>query len=127
MLRAFNRHGTICVCCDAYVKDEQRDVNECLLHFVDFRTLKFLTVRTVMGVELHHCAKFRQNRGRDIEIFRLFKMAAVAMLDFKNFKFLTVERVKKFEMHQYAKFRQNFVICGRGMVIFRFCKSSTLR
>ena len=79
------------------------------------------------GVELHHCAKFRQNRGRDIEIFRLFKMAAVAMFDFKNFKFLTVERVKKFEMHQYAKFRQNFVICGRGMVIFRFCKSSTLR
>ena len=47
---------------------------------------------------MHHLAKFRQyqlNRGRDMAIFRFFKMAAAAILDFLNFKFLTVETVKR--------------------------------
>ena len=59
---------------------------------LDFRNLKFLTVATVKKVELRHRAKFhwyRANRGRDIAIFRFFKMAAAAILDFWNFKFLT--------------------------------------
>jgi len=30
---------------------------------LDFQNLKFLTVRTVKSVELHHRAKFRQNRS----------------------------------------------------------------
>jgi len=40
-------------------------------------------------VELHHYAKFWRNRfkrGRDIAIFRYFKMAAAAILYFKNVK-----------------------------------------
>ena len=34
---------------------------------------------------MHHLAKFRQyrlNRGRDMEIFRFFKVAVAAILDF---------------------------------------------
>jgi len=40
----------------------------------------------VKRVELHQCAKFRQNwlnRGRDMAFFRFFNMAAVAILDFE--------------------------------------------
>jgi len=52
---------------------------------LDFRNFEFLTVGTVNRAELHHHAKFRQNRlnrGRDMAIFRLFKMAAAAIFDF---------------------------------------------
>jgi len=52
---------------------------------LDFLNFKFLTVLTVNRVELHHRAKFRQNRsyrGRDMAIFRFFKMAAAAILNF---------------------------------------------
>ena len=52
---------------------------------LDFENFKFLTVGAVKSVELHHRAKFRQNRpncGRDMAIFRFFKMAAAAILDF---------------------------------------------
>jgi len=41
--------------------------------------------QTVTRAELRHHAKFRQNRlnrGRDMAIFRFFKMAAAAILDF---------------------------------------------
>ena len=64
---------------------------------LDFGIFKFLTVGTVKRPELLHHAKFRRNRlnrGRNMEIFRFFKMAAAAILDFKNFKFLMVETVK---------------------------------
>ena len=46
--------------------------------------------------ETFHHAKFgkknRFKRGRDMAIFRFFKMASAAILDFENFKFLTVGR-----------------------------------
>ena len=74
-------------------------------------------------VELHHLAKFRQNRsncGSDMAIFRYFKMAAAAILDFRNFKFLTVGAVKRVEMLQHAKFCQNRLNHGRDMAIFWF-------
>ena len=70
--------------------------------------LKFL--RKVKRFELHRRAKYRQNRlnrGRDMVIFRFFKMAAAAILDFWNFKFLTVGTVKRLELHPRAKFSQN--------------------
>ena len=44
--------------------------------------------------ELRRRAKFGRNRsncGRDMAIFRFFKMTAAAILDFSNFKFLTVD------------------------------------
>ena len=47
---------------------------------LDFQNLKFLTFGTVKRVELRNHAKFcrnRSNRGRDIAIFRIFKMADV--------------------------------------------------
>ena len=75
--------------------------------------------------EMLHHAKFGQNRlnrGRDMAIFRFFKMAAAAILDFENFKFLTVRAVKRVELHQIAKFRQNRPKCGLDMAIFRFFK-----
>ena len=65
--------------------------------------------------EMLHQAKFGQNRlkrGRDIAIFRFFKMAAAAILDFENFKFLTVGAVKRVELHHPAKFSQNRSNCG---------------
>ena len=52
---------------------------------LDFQNFNFSTVRTVKRVELHHYAQFcrnRTNRGRDIAIFRFFKMVAAAILDF---------------------------------------------
>jgi len=55
---------------------------------LDFNNLKFLTVRTVKNVKLHHFAKFRRNRsnrGRDMVIFHFLKTAAAAILDFRNF------------------------------------------
>ena len=52
---------------------------------LDFENFKFLRVWAVKWVELHHRAKFRQNRphcGSDMAIFRFFKMAAAVILDF---------------------------------------------
>ena len=72
--------------------------------------------------ELHRRGKFggnRSNCGRDMAIFRLFKMAAAAILDFKNFKFLTAKRAK---LRHHAKLRRNRSNRGRDIVIFRFSK-----
>ena len=52
---------------------------------LDFKIFENLTVSTIESVELRHYAKFcrnRSNRGRDVAIFRFFKMAAAAILDF---------------------------------------------
>ena len=70
-------------------------------------------------------AKFGQNRskrGRDMAIFRFFKMAAAAILDFSNFKFLTVGRLKRAELRRCAKFGQNRSKRGGDIAIFRFFK-----
>ena len=64
----------------------------------------------VKRVELCQRAKFRgdsSNRRQDMAMFRLFKMAAAAILDFSNFKFLTVGRLKRAELHRRAKFSRN--------------------
>ena len=52
---------------------------------LDFPNFKFVTVGTVKRVEMHRRAKGRQNRsnrGRNMAIFRFFKMAAVRHLGF---------------------------------------------
>jgi len=85
---------------------------------LDFQNLKFLTIKTVKRVDLRNRAKFcrnRLNRGRDMAVFRFFKMAAAAILGFKNFKFLTVGTVKKVKLHQCAKFHPNRFYRGRDM------------
>jgi len=62
---------------------------------LDFWNFKFLTVGTLKGVELHHRAKFHQNRsnsGRHMAIFRFFKTAAAATLDFEISNFWRSKR-----------------------------------
>jgi len=59
--------------------------------------------------ELHRFAKFGRKRskcGRDMAIFRFFKMVAAAILDFSNLKFLTVAQLKGVELHHHARFSQ---------------------
>ena len=60
--------------------------------------------------------------NKDMVIFRLFKMAAAAMLDFSNFNFLTVGRLKREELRRRAKFCPNWSNRGRDTAIFRFFK-----
>jgi len=60
-----------------------------------------------------HCAsyaKFRKdtlNRSGDMADFRIFKMAAAAILDFGNITFLTVGTLKRIELRLHAKFYRN--------------------
>ena len=52
---------------------------------LDFLNFKFLTVGQLKWVEVRRRAKFgwnRSKRGRDMAIFRFFKMADAAILDF---------------------------------------------
>ena len=76
--------NTGCQCCSVRCSSMLKLL--CIsIHSLDFQNFNFSTVRTVKRVELHHYAKFcrnRSNRGRDIVIFRIFKMADAAMLDF---------------------------------------------
>jgi len=60
---------------------------------IGFVKFKFLMVGAVKRPILHQRTKFckdRSNRCRDIAIFMIFKMAAIAILDFQKFKILTV-------------------------------------
>ena len=43
-------------------------------------------------------------------IFRIFKMAATAILDFCNLKILLVTGVERVETHQRAKFSENVIL-----------------
>jgi len=52
---------------------------------LDFQNFKFLTVGQLKRVEMRRRAKIgwnRSKRGRDMAIFRFFKMANAAILDF---------------------------------------------
>ena len=53
---------------------------------LDFKNFKFVTVGTVKRVEVLHRAKFcqnRPNRGWNMAISQIFKMAAAAILVFE--------------------------------------------
>jgi len=58
----------------------------------------------------------------DIEIFRIFKMAAASILDFLNRETLLVIRVQRIETHLRDKFCQNRSIGCEYIKIFRFFK-----
>jgi len=54
---------------------------------LDFRNREFLFANGICRAQMHHCTKFCQNRSLycgDIAIFRIFKMAAAAILDVSN-------------------------------------------
>jgi len=91
-----------------------RSVTE-ILHF--FKFLRWL--------ETHLRAKFRQNRSFRcgyIAIFRIFKMAAAAILDFRNREILLVIRVQRLETHLHAKFCQNRSIGCEDIRFFDFSR-----
>jgi len=78
-----------------------------------------------LEAQTHHCTNFHQNRSfhcRDIAIYRIFKMAAVAILDFWNCEILLVTMVGRAETYQHAKFCQNRSIGCEDSNIFRFFK-----
>jgi len=55
----------------------------------DSQIRKILLADGVWRAQMHHCTKFRQNQSFccvDIVIYRIFKMAAAAILDFWNRK-----------------------------------------
>jgi len=82
-------------------------------------------VEKVKKVEVHQCAKFRRSRlncGRDMVIFRFFKMAAAAILDFQSLKFLTFGTVKRVELRNHVKFCRNRSNRGRDIAILRIFK-----
>jgi len=56
------------------------------------------------------------------QIWRLFKMAAAAILDFQIFEILTVGTLSMAKLRQFAKFCRNRSNRVRDMVIFRFSK-----
>ena len=52
---------------------------------LDFQICEILLADGVWRAQAHNCAKFRHNRSfhcGDIAIFRIFNMAAAAILDF---------------------------------------------
>jgi len=95
-----------------------------------FWNSEFLFAAGICGSQTHHCTKFRQNcsfRRRDITIFRIFKMAAAAILDFWNRKTLLVTGVQSLETHQHANFCQNRSIGCEDIKIFQFFKMAAVR
>jgi len=70
---------------------------------------------------MHQCAEFRRHRlncGRDMVIFRFFKMTAAAILDFQNLKLLTFGKFKRVELRNHAKFCRNRSNGWRDIAIF---------
>jgi len=97
-----------------------------ILKFVKFY---WLTVSGGPRVTHNH-TKFHQNwlfRCRDIAIFRIFKMAATAILDFLYGEILLAVGVHRVESHQRAKFYQNRSIGCEDIKIFRFFKMAAVR
>ena len=77
----------------------------------------------IKRAELRRRAKFGRNRpkrGREMAIFRFFKIAAAAIVDFLNFKLLTVGRIKRVEVRCRAKLGRNRSNRGGDRTIFRF-------
>jgi len=77
-----------------------------------------------------HHARFREdrsNRCRDIAIFVIFKMAAVAIFDFQKFEILTTCLLPGANVRYLAKFYQNRSNGCVDMAIQRFSKMAPVR
>jgi len=97
---------------------------------LDFQTLEISTSCPVPRPNMHHRAKFREdrsNRSGDMADFRFFKITAAAILDFWNFNFLTVGTLKRVELRLLAKFCRNRLNRSWDMAIFRFLKMAAVR
>jgi len=83
----------------------------------------------VRRIDTYHHAKFSRNwsiQSRHIVIFRVFKMAAAAVLNSWNREILLAVGVERVETHQHAKFHQN-PICCEDIKIYRFFKMAAVR
>ena len=70
---------------------------------------------------MHNGIKFPQNQSSncgDIAIFRIFKMAAAAILDFGNHEILLVTSIQRVETHLRATVCQNRSIGCEDIKIF---------
>jgi len=79
----------------------------------------------VKKFERRYCTDYRENRcncGRDMAIFRFFKMAAATVLDFWNLKFLSVGRVMSVELCHRAKFCGTRSNSCRDIAVFDFSR-----
>ena len=77
---------------------------------MDFQKLEISTSGPIRRPNMRHGTEFREdwsNLSGDMADFRLFKMAAAAILDFRNFKFLTVGTFKRVELRLHVKFWRN--------------------
>jgi len=86
---------------------------------------KILYGEKVWRIEAHHHAKFSRKlsiHSGDVTIFRIFKMAAAAILDFWNREIWLAIRVKGVEMHEHAKFSQNRSISKKILWFFDFSR-----
>ena len=84
----------------------------------------------IRSANARHLVKFRENRSNgcgDIAIFRLSKMASVAILDFQKFKFLRASTFVIRNLRYCAKFHQDRSIRCGDMAIFRFLKMAAVR
>jgi len=79
-------------------------------HHVELLKGKILFMERVWKTEARQHAKFCQNWSihyGDIADFRIFKMAAVAMLNFRICEILMADGVQRVKTHQHAKFHQH--------------------
>ena len=102
--------------------------------FLDFRNFKFLTVGAVKRVRLCHLAKFRRNRsnrGRDMAIFRCFKMTAAMAKRWRpcTAKITTMEMLAGFCTHALDRSALNSARCAltRQILSDCMCFPSSLR
>jgi len=95
-----------------------------------YKSLLFIVHIIYNRAQTHNCTKFRQNwsfRCGDIAIFRIFKMAAAAILDFWHRKISLIIWIQMVETHLRAKFFQNRSISSEDIKIFRFFKMAAVR
>jgi len=80
------------------------------LPYKDCRKLKIWTLPQALGTNVHHCAKFNQNRPkgcRYMVIQRFSQWRPSAILDWWNSNFLTVGADKRPILHHRTKFRKD--------------------
>jgi len=96
-----------------------------------FQRFEILTASMLCSANLHHCAKFRAGRYKDVpEIWPLIDFSRwrpSVIFDFYKFKILTAYTRRRPNMRHHSKFcadRSNR--CG-DMAVFRFFKMAAVR
>jgi len=98
---------------------------------LDFQICEILLAVGVWRAQTHNVTKFRPNwlfHCGDIAIFRIFKMAANAVLDWGNREILLVIRIQRVETHlpYFVKIGQSVAKILRFFDFSRWRPSATL-